>query len=158
MSGVLGGVHNGEYDLAASAWTMGYGRHRLFDFHVSLSDIDYKLFFNLNLELIDYTTFIRPLSASGWISVVGTLMLLCLVMVAVKNFCKRGIKLIQTLAWLFFVVVNACYNGLMTTQLIAAPSLPFTTLTEGLESYPKWQLCLMDEVTYVIQVRKIRKS
>ena len=60
-------------------------------------------------------------------------------------------------AWSFFVLLNAFYSGALTMFFSSAPSVPFTSIEEGLSKHPMWEL-VMQEGTDAFQRESAKKG
>ncbi len=157
INGGLGGLVNKNYDIATSIWNLSPGRLKWFDYHQPFTSRGLKIYFNFQLDAANFMMYLDPLQPIVWIAVLTLLALatsgiVILTQIPLKD--GMGLRLFQLLCWLFYLFVHSVYSGALTTNFIVMPEFPFKTLQEGLALYPTWNMCIMKDVTPVLQVSK----
>jgi hypothetical protein len=147
FEGVLGELVLGNYEICGSFWIANWDRFGWMDMTFHAIETQIGILINIDsIESNDLSLFLRPfnLPARITIFIFLILFLLCFGLFS-HNFGRKGSSsqgkrfYIFTL-WLFFILIHTYYSGAMTMFFSTTPTLPFSTMDEGLSLYPKWKM------------------
>ena len=158
--GVVGNVFRGEYHFSMSTWVWNEERQDMFDFATILTDQP-VLAITMKEQNIDYTLFTRPFSRGAWLIIGLTITLLLSIlfiplMISSKFEKSNCYRLIQSIAFLFFMLIEIYYGGALTMFFASSPVIPFKTISDVIRGYPGWQLIMLsgNDVYYVYKVQE----
>ena len=158
IKGVLGGLVNKNYDIAASIWSLSPGRFKWFDFHQPMTDKTLQIYFNFQPNTANFLMYVDPLQLKVWI-IISSLFTFAIIVIVVRTqtALKDGIgfQMFQLLCWFLYIFVHSVYSAALTTNFIVLSEFPFKTLQEGLALYPTWKMCMMKDISLVILVSKM---
>ena len=145
LTGVLGGVYTGMYDLSLNGWMYNEKRSRVLSFS-PITTSETTLVFSPQMPDIDFGLFARPLTASSWRGVVGVVLVIFLANIILyhrgsEESLEQRILAIST--GLFFVLLNSFYGGAMTMFFANDITLPFENIHGAIQAYPEWKLLMM---------------
>lgn len=153
FSGVLGGAVSKRYEVLMPIWARRYERSFWIDFADSMYSREIILVIKANQVSLDFTLFIRPFTISSWLLIIGVLVTLAIILYAFRNMKNAVLsrRVIVMSGWMFFVLLNSFYGGALTMFFSSAPKAPFQTISEGLRSFPDWQLLQIQGDEVLIQ-------
>ena len=158
--GVVGNVFRGEYHFSMSTWVWNEERQDMFDFATILTDQP-VLAITMKEQDIDYELFTRPFSRGAWLIIALTITLLLSILfipllISSKFEKTNSYRLVQSIAFLFFMLIEIYYGGALTMFFASSPVLPFKTITDVIRGYPGWQLMMLsgNDVYYVYKVQE----
>ena len=140
----MGDVVSGKYPLSLSAWNWIIERNPILDFVPAIKDRQVLAVIPKPPEL-DVTLFIRPFTDDAWKGI-GILILIGLFLLIVPYFFVKkypdtaAYKIVMYSGWFFFVLINAFYGGALTMFFVSEIRLPFNSIKEVLQLFPKWKL------------------
>ena len=153
--GVVGYLVRREYQIAISSWIMNEGRLDMFDFVPIIRD-RMVLIAKPQRDPIDPGLFIRPFQRDAWymIGITGTIIIGCLViptLLAPKFTRTTSFKMVTSIGWLLFMLIEIYYSGALTMFFSTEVSLPFETTREVMNAYDDWKLMMQagNEVFFV---------
>ena len=153
--GVVGYLVRREYQIAISSWIMNEGRLDMFDFVPIIRD-RMVLIAKPQRDPIDPGLFIRPFQRDAWymIGITGTIIIGCLViptLLAPKFTRTTSFKMVTSIGWLLFMLIEIYYSGALTMFFSTEVSLPFETTREVMKAYDDWKLMMQagNEVFFV---------
>ena len=153
--GVVGYLVRREYQIAISSWIMNEGRLDMFDFVPIIRD-RMVLIAKPQRDPIDPGLFIRPFQRDAWymIGITGTIIIGCLIiptLLAPKFSRTTSFKMITSIGWLLFMLIEIYYSGALTMFFSTEVSLPFETTREVMKAYDDWKLMMQsgNEVFFV---------
>ena len=157
--GVVGDVFYGRYHFSMSTWVWKEERQDMFDFSIIVAD-QTALAITLKAKEIDYTLFTRPFRMEAWL-LIGFAVILFFIATIVPylfapNFgSSASYRLIQFVAFGFFMLTEIYYSGALTMFFSTAPTLPFETMEEVMREYPAWKLMMRkgNDVYFVYKVQ-----
>ena len=86
----------------------------------------------------------RGFTLEAWIAIfiLSALAVFCILVTNLLDADEdcNGLKMLAFTFWIFFVVVNAYYGGVLTMFFTAPFSVPFHTEREVIKEYPAWKL------------------
>ena len=93
----------------------------------------------------DLDLFIRPFRREAWIgicmSIAAILITAFLPYLYIRDyFSTHGFRLFVITGWLFFVVLEIYYGGVLTMFFTSNTPLPFKTPADVMKAYPGWKL------------------
>ena len=127
--GVVGDVFLGNYHFSMSTWVWKEERQNMFDFATYVTD-QTALAITLKAKEIDYTLFTRPFRLEAWLLVGFAAIVFILATVVPYLFAPNfgdstSLRLIEAIAWTFFMLTEIYYSGALTMFFSTAPTLPF---------------------------------
>ena len=153
--GVVGYLVRREYQIAISSWVMNEGRLDMFDFVPIIRD-RMVLIAKPQRDPIDPGLFIRPFQRDAWymIGITVTIIIGCMViptLLAPEFSRTTSFKMITSIGWLLFMLIEIYYSGALTMFFSTEVSLPFETTREVMKAYDDWTLMMQtgNEVFFV---------
>ena len=130
--GVVGDVFLGNYHFSMSTWVWKEERQNMFDFATYVTD-QTALAITLKAKEIDYTLFTRPFRLEAWLLVGFAAIVFILATVVPYLFAPNfgestSLRLIEAIAWTFFMLTEIYYSGALTMFFSTAPTLPFEVI------------------------------
>ena len=143
--GVVGSLLEAdEYQFSISSWMYRLERHDMFEFVHVMSDSNLVVMI-LKRPDVDYGIFIRPFRFYSWIAI-GSFLALLFAILAIIRFPLKERKMIlsnrafKTVGWLFFLLLNVYYSGVLTMFFTTTPPVPFKSINEVMQAHPEWIL------------------
>ena len=156
--GVVGYLMRREYQISISAWVLNEGRWDMFDFVNVFGDRP-VLIAKPQRDPIDPGLFIRPFQNDAWymIGITVTIIIGCLViptLLAPKFSRTTSFKIVSSIGWLLFMLIEIYYSGALTMFFSTEVSLPFETTKEVMQAYDDWKLMFRagNEVLFINKV------
>ena len=157
--GVVGDVVAGNYHFSMSTWVWKEERQDMFDFATIVADRT-ALAIRLKAKDIDYGLFTRPFRTEAWLLIGFAVILFYTVIIIpflfAPNFAEStSYRLIEWVAFTFFMLTEIYYSGALTMFFSTAPPLPFETMKEVMSDYPTWKLMMRygNDVYFVYKVQ-----
>ena len=93
----------------------------------------------------DVDLYIRPIRRGAWFGIGGMILIilgtLTLPYFLIKDyFHTNGFRIFTLVGWIFFVLLNIYYSGILTMFFTSDVVLPFETIKDVMRSYPDWRL------------------
>ena len=128
-AGVVGDVFYGNYHFSMSTWVWKEERQDMFDFATYVTD-QTALAITLKAKDIDYTLFTRPFRFEAWLLVGFAVIVFLLATIVPYLFApdfgtSTSLRLIECIAFAFFMLTEIYYSGALTMFFSTAPTLPF---------------------------------
>jgi len=147
--GVLGETVNGMSHLTMAMWGYNALRFDVLDFVPIVMHERVLVAKKQQRKMLDLGLFTRPFTKSSWTVIFGTLLLLGSVyaipeVLIVKYNLKETELLLSTVAWYFFVIVNAYFGGAMTMFFATDETFPFHDIRDVIRAYPDYHLIIQD--------------
>ena len=144
--GIFGYLMRHEYQLSISTWVWNENRNDMFDFITIIGD-RMVLIAKPQRDPIDPGLFIRPFQTNAWyvIGITVAVIIGCLViptMFAPKFSDTGSFKVVSSIGWLFFMLIEIYYSGALTMFFSTEVSLPFETATDVMRAYDAWKLMM----------------
>ena len=156
--GVVGEVIDGTYHFSMSTWVWKEERQDMFDFASIVTD-QTALAITLKAKDIDYTLFTRPFRREAWLLVWFAVLVFLLSILVPFLFAPNfgdstSYRIIELVAFSFFMLTEIYYSGALTMFFSTAPTLPFETMEEVMREYPTWKLMMRhgNDVYFVYRV------
>ena len=156
---VVGEVFDGTYHFSMSTWVWKEERQNMFDFATIVTD-QTALAITLKAKEIDYTLFTRPFRLESWLLVGFAVIIFLLATLVPFLFApdfgeSTSYRLIEVIAFTFFMLTEIYYSGALTMFFSTAPTLPFETMEQVMREYPTWKLMMRagNDVYYVYKVQ-----
>ena len=145
--GSMADVINGIYDMSLSAWIWNLERNPMLDF-VPTALRQIVLAMEPRWPEVDLGLFVRPFTDELWqfigIGVVFITVSLA-AMFAISGFKDTtGLQVARISAWMFFVVLEAYYEGALTMFFSSEFTVPFETQRDVIRAYPRYKLMMQD--------------
>ena len=141
--GVMGDVINGKYDMTISIFQWTTSRNELLEF-APVAKFRLALAVTPKHSETDFGLFTRGFTIESWIAIffLATLAVFCILLANLLNADenRNGLKILAFTFWIFFVVINAYYGGVLTMFFTTPFSVPFETEREVIREYPTWKL------------------
>ena len=151
---VLGDVMYKHYDMSLSPWLRTESRDKLFDM-VPFIHNRLIMAWRPQQSKIDFGLFTRAFLGDTWAPLLcfESIMLIIFFFAHIYGLDNMmdGMKMLNFIWWLFFVLVHSYYCGVMTMLFAVPPSAPFETMSDVLQAYPKWKLIFMDGGQHLLQ-------
>ena len=145
--GLLGQLRKREYDVAVSGWIYNEERSEFFDFSPPIGMQRTSIMVNLNSRPHEPLFIINPFHSLSKVGIVVMLLILGGFYMTCKCYLSESgqldstsLRIVEYSFWIFFVCMNAYFGGALTMFLSSGPSLPFTSMTEALDQFPKWKM------------------
>ena len=157
--GTLGDIFYGDYQMSADAWNEKLERSDMFDFVSFVSDRTILTLIPQAASL-DLWLFTRPFRNEVW-GVIGLItVVIIIIFVAPYYISKRltttsGHRMIESIGWLFFLLISVYYDGALTMFFSTEVSISFNTIRDVIRAYDDWKLMMMDgnEVHFIYYVQ-----
>ena len=138
-----------NYDSILIEWRYKRDRIPYVDFLWPMKTLQHSLVYNANTMDTRGDVLLKPFKNSTWFFISAILSIGCIVLFSFSALEKNLLinmtfpRRITTLTlWFFFVIISAYYSGSLTMFFADGSGLPFNSLAEGLDYYPKWKLTL----------------
>ena len=141
--GIMGDVIHEKHDMSISIWQWTLSRNDLLQF-APVAKFRLALAIKPVNSDTDFGLFTRGFTVESWIAIffLATLAVLCILLTNVLGADENGngLKMLAFTFWIFFVVINAYYGGVLTMFFTTPFSIPFETEKEVIQEYPTWKL------------------
>ena len=145
--GVWGDVIYKHYDMILAPWLWTSARNELFTC-VPLLQLGNMLAMKQQNSKIDFGFFTRAFVGDTLIYIIfmaGAAVFLILI----GNLYgldeeKNSIKIMTFICWIFFILVNSFYSGILTMFFTTTSSVSFNTVSDAIQAYPSWRFMFLD--------------
>ena len=157
--GTLGDIFYGDYQMSADAWNEKLERSDMFDFVSFVSD---RTILTLKPQAanLDLWLFTRPFRNEVW-GVIGLITVVLIVIFVAPYYISKkltttsGHRMIESIGWLFFLLISVYYDGALTMFFSTEVSISFNTIRDVIRAYDDWKLMMMsgNEVHFIYYVQ-----
>ena len=141
--GVMGDVLRRRHDMSISIFQWTLSRSDLLQF-APVAKFRLALAVKPVPSDTDFGLFTRGFTVEAWIAIflLSALAVFCILVTNLLDADedRNGMKMLAFTFWIFFVVVNAYYGGVLTMFFTSPFSVPFQTEREVIRGYPAWKL------------------
>ncbi len=149
--GIIGDVVTKEYPMSLNVYVRFVDRDEVLDF-VPIKRTHSILGFVPRPRNLDLKLFFRPFTTQAWMTIVGIVIIIGIVMTLPRLMLSTFRPLKETLgftiasvtSWYFFVLLNAFYGGALTMFFITEETGPFDTVNDAIRAYPDWKLLIRE--------------
>ena len=159
--GIFGYLMRHDYQFSISTWIWNENRNDMFDFITIIGD-RMVLIAKPQRDPIDPGLFIRPFRKEAWyvVGITVAVIIGCLViptMFAPRFSDTTSFRVVSSIGWLFFMLLEIYYSGALTMFFSTEVSLPFETTKDVMQAYDYWKL-MMRYGNDVYFIRKVSEG